>query len=69
MITFNRSETENKCPVGRESVAHLGPGKLCLPEELRIPLVWLEIWGHLYCGNSSTLEENALTLDDIEWPI
>lgn len=71
MITFNRAETENNCPVGRESVTRLLPGELCLPEELQASpvLVSLEIWGHVYCGDWTPVKENALILDDIQWPI
>lgn len=55
----------------RESVTCWpGARQLCSPEELQISpmLMSLEIWGHEYRGDSSTLEENELILDGTEWP-
>ena len=42
--------------------------QLCPPEELQVSpvLMSLEIWGHRYCGDWSTLEENELILDNTE---
>lgn len=71
MITFHEAETENNCPAGSQWHAGLVPETLCLPEKLQISLmlVLLKICDHVYCGDSSTVEENEFILDDIEWPI
>lgn len=51
-------------------MTHLVPGELCLPEGFAdLPGVGVAgDRGHVYCGDSSPVKENALILDD-EWPI